>query len=248
VTGKQCALNCLHCAGNYLEGKWSLNELSDVPKALSYLITGGCDIEGRVPILEHMDALSALPEDPTKIAHTGLVEENEAKELSGLIDVASFDFVGDDVTIQEIYGLKKKADDYISSYSSLSRHIPTYPHLTIGLKRGVLAGEIDSLDILTGLGARSIVINVFIPTGGTQLGDLPPPPMEDVRRVIGRAREEFNGVFMGCMRPGGSYRKELDIMAVEEGVDRIVNPSRPARELAADQGLEVEWREECCIL
>jgi uncharacterized radical SAM superfamily protein len=220
----------------------------DVPEASSYLITGGCDVEGRVPISEHMDDLRSLAEDSTKIAHTGLVDENEAEELSHVIDVASFDFVGDDRTIRTVYGLHKSVDDYVDSYSSTSKHISTFPHLTIGLYKGELAGEFEVLDILRDLGTQEIVLNVLIPTDGTQLGSLPPPALENVVRVIRKARESFNGVFIGCMRPGGRYREELDILAVEEGVDRIVNPSKPSRELAMEKGLEVEWREECCIL
>jgi uncharacterized radical SAM superfamily protein len=246
VTGRQCALNCLHCGGNYLEGRLSVGD--DIPEASSYLITGGCDADGRVPICEHLDDLRSLPEDSTKIAHTGLVDENEAEELSNLIDVASFDFVGDDRTIRTVYGLHKSVDDYADSYSSISNHIPTFPHLTIGLYKGELAGEFEVLNVLRDLGTEDIVLNVFMPTEGTPLGNLPPPALGDVGKVMREARESFKGVFIGCMRPGGRYREELDLLAVEEGVDRIVNPSKPSRELAVAKGLEVEWREECCIL
>jgi uncharacterized radical SAM superfamily protein len=246
VTGGKCALNCLHCGGNYLEGKLTVGD--DIPEASSYLITGGCDAEGRVPISEHLDDLSSLAEGSTKIAHTGLVDESQAKELSQLIDVGSFDFVGDDDTIRTVYGLQKSVDDYVDSYSSLSHHFPTFPHLTIGLYKGELAGEFEVLDILRGLGTKEIVLNIFMPTDGTQLGSLPPPALDDVRKVIRKAKESFEGVFIGCMRPGGRYREQLDLLAVGEGVDRIVNPSKPSRELATEKGLEVEWREECCIL
>jgi uncharacterized radical SAM superfamily protein len=248
VTGRECALDCLHCSGNYLKGRQNVRELVGIERAPSYLITGGCDSEGKVPILQHLDALRSLPATSIKIAHTGLVDEHEVEGISDIIDVASFDFVGDDKTIEEIYGLKKSVVDYASSYSSLSSHIPTFPHLTVGLYRGRLAGEFAALDILSQQGTSSLVINVLIPTAGTQLGHLPPPPLEDVRRVIREARGSFRNLYVGCMRPGGHYRNEVDVMALEESVDRIVNPAKPARELAAKLGLDVEWREECCIL
>jgi uncharacterized radical SAM superfamily protein len=248
VTGSHCALNCLHCAGNYLEGKVDVHDLDGLPDASSYLITGGCDSEGKVPILEHVNELSSLSKDPTKIGHTGLVDEHEVEELANLIDVASFDFVSDDDTIRDIFGLYKTASDFIKSYSRLLRRIPTFPHITIGLNRGRLSGELEALDLLSGFGTQSVVLNVFIPTNGTQLQDVPPPSLLDVRKVIERARGSFDDVYLGCMRPGGRYREDLDIMALEEGVDRIVNPSKPSRELAVEKGLDIEWREECCVL
>ncbi len=248
VTGKKCALNCLHCAGSYLNGKIGVDNLHKIEHAPSYLITGGCDLKGRVPILEHLDKLAVLPEESTRIGHTGLINEMEAEVLSDAIDVVSFDFVGDDSTIREIYGIDRSARDYEESFSAIATRIPTFSHLTIGLYKGKLRGEMGALEFLAGHGAKAVVLNVFMPTRGTQLENVPPPSVDDVRTIVREARVVFDDVYLGCMRPGGSYRNELDSMAVEEGCDRIVNPSRPARELASRNEMEIEWKEECCIL
>jgi len=248
VTGKKCPLNCLHCAGRYLEGMRDVEETARIEKAPSYLVTGGCNLDGKVPILECSELLRKLPEGSRKIAHTGLMDERDAGLLSDFIDVVSFDFVGDNRIIKEVYGLNKSVDDYIDSFQSLSNHLPTYPHLTIGLYKGELAGEHEALDILESLGTDSIVLNVFMPTGGTELAHMSPPNLGEVREVVKRAREKFANVYLGCMRPGGSYRRELDVLAIEEGCDRIVNPSKPARDLAAEKGIPTNWKEECCIL
>lgn len=226
----------------------SVEEIPKIESAPSYLITGGCDLDGKVPILERSGLLGRLPEDSTKIAHTGLMDEKDGELLSDFIDVISFDFVGDDSTIREIYGLNKSVDDYVESFQSLSRYIPTYPHLTIGLYKGELLGEYEALDILESLGTESIVLNVLMPTSGTELAQMPPPGLEDVREVVKKAREKFPNAYLGCMRPGGSYREKLDVLAVEEECDRIVNPSKPARELAVKRGIDTDWKEECCIL
>ncbi len=248
VTGEKCALNCLHCAGNYLIGKIDIDHLSNIEHAPSYLITGGCDLDGKVPIIRHLDKLSLLPEESTRIAHPGLIDEIEAETLSRAIDVVSFDFVGDNRTIKGVYGMEKSVKDYEESFSALSALMPTFPHLTIGLFKGKLAGEFEALEFLASSKSKAIVLNVFIPTTGTALGNLPPPSVDDVRKVFTRARESFDEIYLGCMRPGGRYRNELDVMAVEEGCDRIVNPAKTARELAVKQGLEVDLKEECCIL
>ncbi len=53
---------------------------------------------------------------------------------------------------------------------------------------------------------------------------------------------------MGCMRPGGLYRVELDCLAVRAGLNGIVNPAPAAVRLARQFGLEVLRGEECCVL
>lgn len=223
-------------------------EMGSMDPAPSYLITGGCDLAGRVPILEHREIILNLPRKSIKIAHTGLVDKEDPKRLSELIDIVSFNFVGEDRTIREIYGLDRTVQDYVDSYRSLSRFLPTYPHMTIGLDRGRVVGEMQALDILEGLGVESLVLNLFIPTIGTVLEHVPPPPLGEVRKLLRKARGTFENVYLGCMRPGGSYRRKLDVMAVEEELDRIVNPTRPARELASRKGFSIEWKEECCII
>jgi uncharacterized radical SAM superfamily protein len=120
--------------------------------------------------------------------------------------------------------------------------------LTIGLYKGELAGEYEAIEILKGLGTKSVVLNVFMPTSGTGLENVTPPPLDDVRGVVRKARKTFENVYIGCMRPGGSYRKKLDVLAVEEGVDRIVNPAKTARDLAKEKNLSIDWKKECCIL
>jgi uncharacterized radical SAM superfamily protein len=55
-------------------------------------------------------------------------------------------------------------------------------------------------------------------------------------------------IHLGCMRPGGRYRRELDPLAVRAGVNKIVNPAPAAVQLAAEFGLSVRWENECCVI
>jgi len=50
------------------------------------------------------------------------------------------------------------------------------------------------------------------------------------------------------MRPRGTYRDALDVLAVKAGLNVIVNPARPAVQAARDLGLAVGWGDECCAL
>jgi hypothetical protein len=55
-------------------------------------------------------------------------------------------------------------------------------------------------------------------------------------------------LYLGCMRPKGSYRDQLDPLAVRAGINVIVSPSRPARQTAAQLGLSARKMRECCVL
>ncbi|MEW6329586.1 MAG: radical SAM protein, partial [Candidatus Micrarchaeota archaeon] len=119
----------------------------------------------------------------------------------------------------------------------------TVPHLTIGLRGGVIDGEKGALENLAGMDFRKIVMNVLVPTPGTRYEKMKPPPISKTVEVLKRARKRFDNVYLGCMRPTGEYRKKLDGKAFELGiVDRIV---MPAKEIARE-GAGAFY--ECCAL
>jgi len=243
VTGKECALRCAHCNGVFLRDI----ERGD-PK--SYLITGGCNSEGEVPLAEHLDIIRELAKDYKLIAHTGLIGERAVEEVAPFVEAVSFNFLCDDDTIREVYGLKKSAEDYIESYKALRRHTMVYPHITIGLNGGRIVGERRAVEILSSLGAHAVVFNVLIPARGTRYANLQPPGVEEVTGIMREAKERLRDIpiYLGCMRPGGEYREAVDQEAVRLEVDRIVLPSRSAVQLAKANGLSIGSRDECCIL
>jgi len=178
--------------------------------------------------------------------HVGLIGQPEAEVIAPYVDVISFDFVGDDETIREVYGLEAGVGDYVAAYELLRSYATVVPHITIGLKGGRIAGEYEALDILEELGLEALTFIVFIPTPGTQYSDREPPRPEEVVDLLVEARLRFPGVpiQLGCMRPRGKYRDRLDPLAVRAGVNVIVSPSRRAVTVAEKLGLMVERREE----
>jgi uncharacterized radical SAM superfamily protein len=167
-----------------------------------------------------------------------------------LVDVISFDFVGDDETIREVYDIDRTVDDYVATYRLLRRYARTVPHVTVGLRGGALGHELPALERLEQLGADGLVVLVFIPTPGTRYADRQPPPAEAVGELMVEARLRFPEVplYLGCMRPGGSYRDLLDPLAVRAGFNVVVSPSRPARRLAHELGLASNKMRECCVV
>ena len=249
LTGRQCALDCAHCGGHYLGGMRPIWE-ADPDASTSCLISGGCDRTGRVPVLAHLERVRAWRPGRTMNWHVGFVSEAEMETIAPLVDVISFDFVGDDETIREVYGTDRSVEDYVQTYRLLRRYARTLPHVTVGLRGGRLGHEFAALESLQELGADGLVLLVFMPTPGTRYADRPPPPVDSVAELFADARLRFEDVplYLGCMRPKGSYRDRLDPYAVRAGFNVIVSPSRPARQLAAQMGLKERRIRECCVV
>lgn len=254
LTGNDCALDCAHCGRHYLETMLPIAGLSPrnprLDGASSLLISGGCDPQGRIPFWPHLEKIRALRPGRRLNWHVGLVGEKEAAALEGLAEAVSFDLVGDDDTIAEVYGLEATVEDYRRTYRLLRRSFPVVPHITIGLRGGRLSGERAALRLLQEEGAEAIVFLVFIPTPETRYAGCAPPPLGEVAGLLAEARLSFPTIplLLGCMRPGGAYRRALDSLAVRAGINRIVKPHPAALELAARLGLRVEAGQECCIL
>lgn len=249
LTGEQCALDCAHCGGHYLGGMRPIWD-AEPDRSTSCLVSGGCDPQGRVPVQAHMDHVQAWRQGRRMNWHVGFVSEAEMEAIAPLVDVVSFDFVGDDETIREVYGMNRTVDDYAETYRLLRRYSRTLPHVTIGLRGGTLGHEVAAFEHLETLGVDGLVILVFIPTPGTRYADRQPPAVDAVAELLAEVRLRFpdKPLYLGCMRPKGSYRNELDPLTVRAGFNVIVSPARPARQQAAELGLTVRQIRECCVL
>jgi uncharacterized radical SAM superfamily protein len=251
LTGIHCALDCAHCGGHYLKHMrpiWKVD--GDTDDHTSYLISGGCDPAGRVPIGQRLEQVAALKPGRRLNWHVGLIEEKELLRIAPYVDVVSFDMVGDCETAREVYGLDASPDDYLRTLEMLRRHVPVVPHLTLGLRGGRISGERAALRAMSELGLNVLTLILFIPTEGTAYADRPPLPLPDVADLLLEARHLLpeTQIYLGCMRPWGTYRQTVDELAVRAGLNAIVNPTRTAEKVAAEMGLEITWGDECCSL
>jgi uncharacterized radical SAM superfamily protein len=249
LTGDRCALQCAHCGGQYLchmQPIWS----AEAGGATSALISGGCDLQGRMPVTEHLGRIAAIKEGRRLNWHVGLIDEEAMRAIAPYVDVISFDMVGDAETIREVYGLEATAEDYAETYAMLRRHVPVIPHITVGLRGGQIGHERAAMDLLADIGLEALVLIAFIPTPGTRYADRTPPAVEQVALLLAEARQRFPqaSLQLGCMRPRRSYRARLDPLAVQAGVNGIVSPAREAVAEAAACGLRVIETRECCVL
>jgi len=254
VTGRGCALHCAHCNGVYLRHMHPLSEVMAAPDQLpagaDLLISGGCDRHGRVPVVQHLDALRQLADAHPTNWHVGFVGEEEARALAPLVDVVSLDIVGDRETAREVYGLDVGLDDYMRSLDTLRQHVSVVPHVTIGLRCGAPSGERAALDALASREIERLVYLVLIPTAGTRYANCDPPPLAEVADLFleTRLRMPRADLILGCMRPRGHYGRVLDLIALRSGLNAVVNPNHLASEEAEALGLEVAWGTRCCAL
>jgi uncharacterized radical SAM superfamily protein len=218
--------------------------------ATSCLISGGCDPQGRMPVRAHLDQVRRWREGRRMNWHVGFLAEEELLAIAPLVDVVSFDVVGDDETASQVYGHGRTVEEYLQTYRLLRRHVRTLPHITVGLRGGELGHEEPAMEMLAREGVDGLVFLVFVPTAGTRYADRSPPAPNAVAAILAKARVWFPDVplYLGCMRPRGRYRDHLDPLAVRAGVNTLVSPSPPARRQAAALGLETTESRECCVL
>lgn len=251
LTGSDCSLNCAHCGGHYLKGMKSLKDVSKKAEVTSCLISGGCSRDGTVPFMGSKGEIEKLKAQSKGInLHCGLVDEEGAKNVAEVADVVSFDFIYHDEVIKNVYKLNKTKEDYVNSYLALKKHVKVVPHVCIGLSKGDIFWEYDALEKLKELGVDAISFIVFVPTKNTDFQDEKPPLPEQVADVLATARIMFPNtpLFLGCMRPKGNYRNQLDPLAIAAGINKIVIPAPKAKELAEKMELEIKRGTECCGL
>ena len=248
LTGDRCALRCAHCAGHYLchmQPVWEAR----VDGATSALISGGCDLEGRVPVTEYLAQIAQIAPGRRLNWHVGLIDEEAMQAIAPYTDAISFDVVGDAETIREVYGLSKTPADYADAYAMMRRYARVVPHITIGLRGGQIGHERPAMDMLARVGLTELVFIVLIPTPGTPYANCSPPEVADAALLLSEARQRFPNIpiQLGCMRPKRDYRARLDPLAVRAGLNVIVSPAREGRAEAASLGLEVLETRECCV-
>jgi uncharacterized radical SAM superfamily protein len=261
VTGTVCALDCKHCARKYLDGMipaQSPDDLVAVAEALvergasGFLLSGGVDDSGRVPLAKFASAIQEIKRttDLKINAHIGLTPRKELEALvrSG-IDSFSVDVYGSDETIREVLGLRANVEDYFDVVEGLNRlGAPVSPHICVGIHAGQLKGESDAIARLKRTNPRNLILISLIPTRGTAYEEVEPPGKEMMLSVVREARSALPStrLLLGCMRSKGDRSWEYDL--IEAGLDGIVLPAPRTVEKLKDAGYNVKKRAECCAM
>ena len=254
TTNNKCELMCAHCNGHYLKNMTPIDLYKEKTKSRnisSFLLSGGCNFDGDVPINNYLDTIKQLKQEGYKLnAHIGIMDENYIEKVCKYIDIVSFDLVFDKETIEEVYKINKTKEDYIKTYETIKKYSDVSPHICIGLKGGKIKGEYEIIKYLSQSPPDKLTFIVLIPTKNTEYENVQPPELNQVANVLCEARISMPNTIinLGCMRPRGKYRKELDKLALDCGVNKIVLPSKSARIRANQLDLNILETKECCVL
>ena len=263
VTGSHCRLNCKHCGGIILKNMTAVETPSVLKKAAegiagkgghSILISGGADKRGQVPLLPFIPVIKEIRSELglKVLVHTGLVSEDLAEALAKAgVDLAMLDIIGDNQTIREVYHLNASVEDYENSLKFLAeRSIPSAPHVVMGLHFGQIRGEPAALKMIAQYPIKTLVLIGFRPIPKTAMAKIVPPSAEVMGDLFFLSRELFpqTPVVLGCERPLGLHRRELETLAIEAGLNGIAYPGDQTVQTAVDLGMRVTYHSECCAL
>ena len=262
VTGSACALGCEHCKMQVLHGMddltrfdgslWELGARLAQRGARGLLVSGGSDARGRVPLLEHVPDMVRLRRELGLVlrVHPGLPDEETCAGLAEVgIDGAMVDVIGHADTMREVYHLDGDPEEYDAVLERLERHgVPCVPHIILGLHFGRMLGEERALEIVARHELDLLVLVVLMPLGHTPMAGVEPPATSEIAAFFERARLALPArpVMLGCARPLGELKAEIDRAAIDAGLNGIAYPAEGIVSYAETRGLEPDFINACC--
>lgn len=278
TTKDYCELNCKHCNKKYLKSMYDIDderliETLKVKKKSTVLISGGSLKDGSVPFYKQMKNIEKIKNNGYLLnVHTGFLPTQHFHYLT-FFDSISIDIVGDQKILKEVYNLDVnisnlkdnilKIDEFLNNAKSknplLGDKIPKIvPHITIGILNGMDSYEEKAIDFISKLNIDKVVFNFLIPTKGTFYAKAKNVEIKRLSEIINYARSTLPGkkIYIGCMRPFGKSRVELDFACFDLSVDAIVNPSKDfvvqikklyQGDFSKDDNF-IESKEGCCSL
>lgn len=264
VTGSACALQCDHCSAKVLEGMVSVKADEDLfalaerlhaQGSRGLLVSGGSQRStGGVPLVPHLRHVPRIRDElgMTVIVHSGVVNPELAAALTASgVDGVMLDIIGAEDTIRDVYHLDMTPADFERSLALLAgAGLRIIPHVVCGLHYGRFLGEYAALEMIARYPVSTMIIVVLVPLVGTPMAHLPPPAAPDVIAFMQASREALptTKVNLGCARPMGSMKLELDHAAIDHGLNGIAYPGDGVIAYAQQRGLTPALYEYCCSL
>ena len=266
ITGSECALKCEHCNKKYLKGMKQIQDIKELERFLiqlskkngvGALISGGSTVDGSVPLLKFLDTIKKVKRETDLIinTHTGLLNEETAKNLADAdVDIVSFDINMDEEVVRNIYHLDIELVEYKRAIDLLKKYkLNIVPHICIGLHYGKLKKELESIKFIeeSKINPSLIVVIVLIPPKDSKIKfELPKP--EDIAKVIAVIRVAFpkTEISLGCMRPRGKIKTEIEKAAIKAGITRIEIPSKETLTWLKNYNSKIQFKffSACCAI
>ncbi len=266
ITGSECTLECEHCNKKYLKGMKQILENKDLEQFLiklykkngvGALISGGSKLDGSVPLLDFLDTIKKVKRETNLIinTHTGLLNEETAKKLADAnVDIVSFDINMDEEVVRNIYHLDIELSEYRKAIDLLKDYeLNIVPHICVGLYYGKLNKELESIKFIKEirLNPSLIVVIVLIPPKDSKIKFETPKP-EDIAKIIAIIRFTFpkTEISLGCMRPRGNIKTDIEKSAIKAGITRIEIPSKDTLKWLKNYNSKIQFKffSACCAI
>ena len=264
ITGGDCKLQCDHCKAKILEPMIAARSPEDLWRTVNeqinggaqgMLLTGGSNHRNEVEYNDYYATIRRIKDTfpEFKIAmHTALVDMDIARRMedSG-IDAAMMDVIGSQDTITQVYHLRRTVDDFERTLEYLvSTKLKVVPHIVLGLHYGNLLGEWNALEIIQRHQPQAVVLVVVMPFYAPENRPFITPDSTEVGRFFMDARSALPDVplLLGCARPPGRVKVEMDSYAVMAGLNGLAHPSDGMVELAVRLERDVRVTPACCSI
>jgi len=264
ITGGDCALACDHCKAKILEPMipartpqelWRVVNAQIEAGARGMLLTGGSNLRNEVEYGDFYPSIRRIKDahPEFRIAmHTALVDGDIARRMedSG-VDAAMMDVIGSQDTITQVYHLRRSVDDFERALESLvATNMKVVPHIVLGLHYGRFLGEWNALEIVQRHLPAAVVLVVAMPFYAPPSRPFVTPDSTEVGRFFMQARATLPHIplLLGCARPPGRAKIEIDSYAVMAGLNGIAHPADGMVELAARLGRDVRATPACCSI
>lgn len=264
ITGGDCKLQCDHCKAKILEPMISARTPEDLWRVVNgiiedggqgMLLTGGSNHRNQVEYEPYWSTIRRIKDEfpHFKIAsHTALMDEASVQCMAQAgIDAAMMDVIGAQETITQVYHLKRTVDDFEATLEALvATDMKVVPHIVIGLHYGHLLGEWTALEMLQRHLPDAVVLVVVMPFYAPAHRPFITPDSDAVGRFFLDARHVLaqTPLLLGCARPPGLAKMQIDTYAVMAGMNGIAHPSDGTVELAARLGRRVQVTPACCSI
>jgi lipoyl synthase len=259
ITGNHCTLQCEHCGGKLLESMtWATTPGDLVEHCIrlwekgnhGVLISGGCNAFGQLPWRKFIPAIWEIKNKTGLFVsvHSGLADVQTAFDLKAAgVDQVLIDVIGDDETFQRIYHVSLGVSRIMASLEALAEAgLDVVPHVVCGLYFGKMRGEKKALGMISQIPVRQLVVvsMMKIPKTGSMRFEL--PKAYEVADFIAEARLAMPHVLisLGCARERGN--REMEIMAIDAGVNRLALPSDEALAHCRELGIKMNFQATCC--
>lgn len=264
ITGGDCKLQCDHCKGRILDSMipartpddlWRIVNQQVERGAHGMLLTGGSNHRNEVEYGPYYSTIRRIKDDfpGFRIAlHTALVDRDTALCMEDCgVDAAMMDVIGAQETITRVYHLKRRVDDFERTLENLvATRLKVVPHIVLGLHYGRLLGERHALEMLRRHLPSAVVLVVVMPFYAPTSRPFVVPSSLEIGRFFLDARAVLPDIplLLGCARPAGRAKAEIDTYAVMAGLNGIAHPADGMVELATRLGRDVRVASACCSM